>query len=149
MSAARATPDSEELTMSQPAVTQSDAEILKAAYAAFSVGDVPGVLALFDEQITFHVPGANLISGDYRGHQEVVGFFAKLAELSAGTVRIEVHEIFDNDSRTVVALATIHATRGGAQRSFATAQIWGLASGRIVSYVEHYGDEAAMNAFWS
>ena len=135
--------------MAQPSITQSDAEIVEAAYAAFAVGDVPAVLAEFDEHVTFHVPGANLISGDYRGHQEVVGFFVKLAELSDGTMRIEVHEVFDNDTGTVVALATIHATRGGAQRSFATAQIWGLKSGKISSYVEHYGDEAAMNAFWS
>lgn len=135
--------------MTQPTETQSDAQILQAAYAAFAVGDVPAVLGVFDEQITFHVPGASLISGDYRGHREVVGFFMKLAELSGGTLNLEVDEVFDNGTGTVVALVTIHATRDGRQGSFASAQIWGFADGKITSYVEYYGDEAAMNVFWS
>jgi ketosteroid isomerase-like protein len=55
----------------------------------------------------------------------------------------------DNGTGTVVALTTITATRNGEEGSFASAQVWSLAGGKITSYKEHYGDEAAMNAFWS
>ena len=78
------------------------------------------MVVVFDEQITFHAPGASLISGEYRGHQEIVGFFRRLAELSAATLNIEAHEVFGNGTRTVVALATIDATRNGREGRFAS-----------------------------
>jgi ketosteroid isomerase-like protein len=128
---------------------QTDAQIMQAAYEAFRAGDIPAVLAVIDENATWHVPGASLISGDYQGHDEILGFFMKLVELSSGTLQLDVHEIFDNGTGTVVALAAINASRNGEDGSFASAQVWSLAGGKITSYKEHYGDEAAMNAFWS
>jgi ketosteroid isomerase-like protein len=137
----------EEITMTT--AQQTDAQIMQAAYDAFAAGDIPGVLALMHEDATWHIPGTSLVAGDYRGHEEIGGFFMKIAELSAGTIKADLHELFDNGSGTVVALATLSGTTHGQAGSFETVEIWRLAGGKIMSYTEHYGDEAAMNAFWS
>jgi ketosteroid isomerase-like protein len=61
-------------------MTQSNAEILRGGYEAYQQGDVPAVLAVFAEDIAWHVPGRNPLSGDYTGHDEVVGFFQGLGD---------------------------------------------------------------------
>ncbi len=59
---------------------QENVQVVKNGYAAFGRGDVPGLLALFAEDIEWHVPGKGLpTSGDYRGHSGVTAFFQKLA----------------------------------------------------------------------
>lgn len=50
------------------------------------------VLDTFAEDITWHVPGRSPLSGDYRGHEEVVGFVTKAMKFSEGTLRVELEE---------------------------------------------------------
>ncbi|MFI1767381.1 nuclear transport factor 2 family protein [Streptomyces sp. NPDC020800] len=66
------------------------------------------------QNITWHVPGRSPLSGDYRGHQEVLGFFQKAMDLSEGTLRVCVDELLTDGSR-VVALCTVSAQRKGRQ----------------------------------
>ena len=130
-------------------MAQSDAEILRAGYEAFANGDVPAVLALFAEDITFDVPGNSAVSGHYEGHQEVVGFFEKLGELSGGTFRVVVQEIFDNGTGTCPALCTLEAERNGRQSSFDTVQVWRFEGGKAVGFREFNDDQAGLDEFWS
>jgi uncharacterized protein len=59
---------------------QENLRVVKNGYAAFGRGDVPGLLALFAEDIEWHVPGKGLpAAGDYRGRSGVADFFQKLA----------------------------------------------------------------------
>ena len=44
----------------------------------------PTVLGVLDKQIRWHVPSQSPLSGDYSGHEEVLGFFKKSMELSGG-----------------------------------------------------------------
>ena len=53
----------------------ANATIIRKAYDDFGNGNVPAVLEAFDASITWHVPGHSPLSGDYKGHDEVVGFF--------------------------------------------------------------------------
>jgi ketosteroid isomerase-like protein len=129
--------------------TLTNASVVQDAYAAFAAGDIPGVLATFDENITWHVPGSSLISGDYVGHEGAIEFFTKVGELSGGTLRVQVDELLDNGTGKVVGLVTLSGTVNGRRGSFPSAEIWDVRDGKLTSYVEHYGDEAAMNEFWS
>ena len=130
-------------------MAQSDAEIMRTGYEAFARGDVPAVLAVFAEDIAFHVPGDNLVAGDYNGHDEVVGFFEKLVELSGGTFGVSVHEIFDNATGTVVALCTLAGERNGQDRTFDTVQVWQFDDGKAISFREYNDEQTALDAFWS
>jgi ketosteroid isomerase-like protein len=56
------------------AVISTNATIIRKAYDDFAKGDIAAVLEAFDASITWHVPGHSPLSGDYKGHDEVVGF---------------------------------------------------------------------------
>jgi uncharacterized protein len=60
--------------------TQENVELVKHGYAAFSRGDIPGLLALLADDVEWHIPGAGLpLAGTYRGHDAVANFFQKLS----------------------------------------------------------------------
>ena len=136
--------------MTEPNVeTQSNADILRDGYNAFAHGDVPAVLAMFSEDIAWHIPGRNLVSGDYTGHGEVVGLFQALAELSDGTFNLDVHDILDNGQDTVVALVTEHAERNRARLAQPAVQVWRFKNGKATSFQAFHADEHEQDAFWS
>ena len=53
----------------------TNATIVRKAYDDFANGDIPAVLQAFDTSIIWHVPGHSPLSGDYKGPDEIVGFF--------------------------------------------------------------------------
>jgi ketosteroid isomerase-like protein len=129
--------------------TQTDAVILGAALQALAAGDVPTVLAALSEDITWHVSGRNPLSADYHGHGEVVGFFQSLGERCDGTFRLDVHDILDSETGTVVALVTEHAERNGARLEDSAVHVWRFERGKATSFRAFTGDEHAQDAFWS
>ena len=89
-----------------------------------------------------------MISGDYRGPQEVLGFFGKLGELSGGTFRLEVHDILANDKQGVVLL-TARGERDGQALAAREAHIWHIAGGRLTEFWAFAEDQADLDKFFS
>jgi ketosteroid isomerase-like protein len=131
------------------AVTQSNAEILRKGYEAFATGDLPAVLAIFSEDITFRIPGRSPISGEYNGQDEVTGFFQLLAERSNGTFSIPVHDILDNGADTVVVLATHNAQRDDRELAMPAVHLWRFTDGKATSHESFVSDVFEQDAFWS
>ena len=57
-----------------------------------------------------HVPGRSTNTGTYTGRDAVLGFVVHAAELTGGTLDLNVHRVFD-DGEWGVALCTYTATR--------------------------------------
>jgi ketosteroid isomerase-like protein len=95
-----------------------------------------------------HIPGANLASGHYTGHDELLGFFKKLHELSGGTIKVTANEIFDNGGGTVLATVTITAERNGRQVRFDAIQNWRFADGKATSLDYYLADQSVPDGFW-
>lgn len=131
------------------AVTQSNAELLRSGYEAFAAGDVPAVLAIFSEDIAWHIPGRNPLSGDYTGHDEVLGFFQALVERSNGTFAIDVHDILDNGEDKVVVLVTHNGQRNDKQMSVAAVHVWRVQDGKATSHQSIVADDYETDEFWS
>ena len=129
-------------------MTHPNAELLRGGYDAFAKGDIPRVLEIFAEDIAWHVPGRSPLSGDYRGHQEVVGFFTKAMELSGGTLRVQADEILADGER-IIALTTVSAERNGRSWSSPEVHLWRVQDGRAVTFREFQGDQEAEDRFWS
>jgi len=73
---------------------------IKNAYVAFSAGDIPGALALVSPDAEWVVAGDSVVSGSYKGHDEIVGFWMKLPEKGFTTTPTA----FFGDDDTVVVL---------------------------------------------
>ena len=123
-------------------------DLIQRAYDAFNRGDIPTVLGILDKEIRWHVPGQSPLSGDYVGHEQVLGFFQKSMELSGGTLRIEVHDIVAGDT-AVFVLCTVSATRSGQHAGFLAVHVWRVFDGRAVEFREFQGDEAGESKFWA
>jgi hypothetical protein len=63
--------------------TKANAALIRSGYEAFARGDVAGALAVFADDILWHVPGRGPLSGDDRGHAQVLEFFGHFMRLSA------------------------------------------------------------------
>jgi uncharacterized protein len=124
-----------------------NAELFKSGYAAFQAGDLEKVRSLFADDIVWHVGGSSQIAGDYGGHQEVLGFFGKLAELSGGTFRVDIHDLLANDVHGV-ALVTARAERDDQRLDAREANIFHLADGKVTEFWAFIEDQEAADKFF-
>jgi ketosteroid isomerase-like protein len=122
---------------------QSNVEVVRAVYEAFSRGDIPAVLARMDDAMVFTIPGSPAVplSGVRRGVAGVTQFFAELAktlEFSA----FEPHDYIAQGDR-VVALIHYADKNKNTGRTFdaETAMIWTVRNGKLVQFIEYTDTE--------
>ena len=123
-------------------------ELIQRAYDASGRGDIPSVLGILDKEIRWHVPGQSALSGDYVGHEQVLGFFQKCMDLSEGTLRTRLDDIVASDT-TVFVLCTVSATRSGQHAEFLEVHVWRIADGRATEFREFQGDEYTESKFFA
>jgi ketosteroid isomerase-like protein len=134
--------------MAEATTAQINADLIRRAYDAFSRGDKEGVFALFAKDILWHIPGRGPLSGDYRGHGEVQGFFQHFMELSSGTFRLQVDHILA-EGDLVVVLCTDIAQRGNRNWSSQQVHVWTVRNGCAATFREYQGDQQSEDEFWS
>ena len=133
-----------------PQMTQSsNAALVAATYDNFARGDIPAVLAVFAEDISWHISGRSPVSGIYTGHDEVLDFFGLLGQLSNGTFRLEIHNVLGDESGDVAVLTTEYAERNGATGVFAAVHVWRIEGGKATRFQAYMGDEYSVDEFWS
>jgi len=114
-------------------------EATKKAYAAFAAGDIEAVVSNWDDDLEWFIPGNGTLSGTYHGKDEVLGFFAKLAEKSFTTAPSR----FLADEDVVVALT--QTTTAG--KTTAQADVLTFRDGKVIK-AESIGDTAAWERIW-
>ncbi|MDQ3723570.1 MAG: nuclear transport factor 2 family protein [Actinomycetota bacterium] len=130
-------------------MSHSNAEIIRSGYEAFAADDVPTVLAIFSDDISWHIPGRSPLAGTYAGPDEVLGFFQSLGERSGGTFNLDVHDILDNGEDKVVLLLTETAQRDDKSLSVSAVHVWGLEDGKATTFQAFVADEYEVDEFWS
>ena len=128
--------------------SNANQQLIERAYAAFAHGDIPTVLAAMADDIHWHVPGRGPISGDYRGHEQVLGFFRRFMELSAGTFRMVVDDVLAKDDRVIV-LVTESAQRRDRTWSSPQVHAWTVKNGKATAFRQFQGDQQTEDEFWS
>lgn len=84
------------------------------AYKAFGEGDIATLTGLIAPDCIWHVGGRSQLTGDYVGHDQIFGYFGKLAELTDGTFKVSLDDVGELESSSMVAcLVTISGTRDG------------------------------------
>jgi ketosteroid isomerase-like protein len=122
-------------------------DLIRKGYEAFSSGNLQALDDLFAEDILWHVGGRSSLAGDYKGRQEVYGFFGKLAEGSGGTLRLEIHDVLANDQHGV-ALVHSSGQREGRTLSDNALHVFELEDGKVKEFWGHPGDQYAVDEFW-
>jgi uncharacterized protein len=114
-------------------------ESTKTAYAAFTAGDVETAMANIADDIEWIVPGNSSVSGTYRGKDEVLGFWMKLAEKSFSTTP----QHFLSDDERVVVLANTTADGQSAD----SVDVLTYRDGKVVKF-QTAGDTALQERIW-
>jgi ketosteroid isomerase-like protein len=130
------------------AMAHDNLKVLQDGYAAFGAGDIGRLSELFTDDVTWHVPGNNALSGDYHGKQEVFGFFGKLAELTNGTFHLEVHDLLADDTHGI-GLAKVTGTRGDRTLEVNDVNVFHLLDGKVTECWLATTDQQAEDAFWA
>jgi ketosteroid isomerase-like protein len=129
-------------------MSESNSQIIRKAYENFANGNIPAVFSAFDADIKWHIPGHSPLSGDYKGHEEIAGFFQRTMELSGGVFSIDGHNVLA-EGDVVIVLTTVHAQRNGVAASFSEVHVWRVRNGKATEFREYQGDEQREDRFWS
>ncbi len=130
-------------------MTHTNVDVIRSGYDAFAAGDVPAVLDVLSEDIEWHISGRNPLSGDYAGHDAVVGFFQHMDELSNGSFDLDVHDIVASGDDTVVVLVTENAERKDTAVAFPGVHVWRLKDGMATDFRAFQHDDHEADEFWS
>jgi len=124
--------------------------LLRQAIEGLANGDQQALCGrVLRPNLRWHEPGRNLVAGDYSGCQEVVGhLFARFAELSGGTFRVEVTGVAASDSQAI-GVYTTHAQRRGLTLASHDVCVADLADGSIASARIYHSDQHAWDRFWA
>jgi ketosteroid isomerase-like protein len=126
-----------------------DEQTLRAALAQYSSGDLAAVSSLLADEIVWHVGGHHPYSGTYKGRDAVFGYFEKVRQATAGTMRLEPVDVLVGD-RYAGLLLRARATRGEKQLDTLLAEAIAFdESGRWMEYWAMADDQQAVDAFWN
>jgi YbgC/YbaW family acyl-CoA thioester hydrolase len=125
-------------------------ERLHQAQNAFYQGAEPGELReLLTEDIVWHVPGNNAISGEHRGIDAVMGYFARRRDLADGTFRMTSRQILTGEDGWIASLTDGNAVIEGKDFTWSTVGLYEVRDGRIAACRLLPFDAAAFDAIWA
>ena len=103
----------------------------------------------FSEDVVWRVGGQHPLSGEYRGKEELLEYFATVREQTGGTLRLEPQSILASDRHTAM-FTRVTGQRNGRSLDVVLAQV--LANGPDGRWTEYWAladDQEAVDAFWS
>jgi uncharacterized protein len=115
----------------------------------YSGGDQGELYALLTQDITWHVPGSNLIAGTYRGHGEVIGYFTRRRDLAGNTFRITRRDVLTGAGDMIAALSDGQATLAGTPRRWSTVGLYRIIAGRVAECWLLPTDPVLFDQIWS
>ena len=127
-------------------MAHDNAAIMRRGYEAFAQGDLDTMRELLADDIEWHVPGDNPMSGTHRGQQEVFGMFGRLRELN-DTFSQELHDVLANDDH-VVALVEQTMERGGNSLTQHVVHVAHMEDGEMTSFWAYNEDQSAVDAMY-
>jgi ketosteroid isomerase-like protein len=120
------------------------------AQGAFYAGGDPGpVQDLLADDIVWRVPGRNAIAGEYRGVEEVMGYFARRRDLAGRSFRMHPGEVLVGEGEHVAVLTDGTAVLGGTERRWSTVGLYRIRDGRIAACWLLPLDPEAFDEIWS
>ena len=122
--------------------------LTREGYEAFAKGNQEVLDELIADDIVWHVPGNNPLSGDHVGKASVFTLFGRIVELSGGTLRQEIHDVLANDEHAVVMVVT-RADREGKRLEDRQVHVLHVNNGKVTEFWNHFGNQTAVDEFWS
>jgi hypothetical protein len=127
-------------------------DTVRACYDALARRDLQGFVALLADDCVMYETGGPEVphAGVYRGASEMTAVFGRLSDLSEGTGRFELEDLFADDGGAVVAVHRNLARRpDGRTLDTREALLFQVVDGRVVSVRNFYDDTTVVARFWA
>jgi uncharacterized protein len=124
-------------------------QVVRRLFSAFETNDTTTIDALLADDVAWNAPGRGVNSGRRTGKQELFAGIGRLAELTGGTLRGEIHDVLASDDHAVVLQTTRGERDGHESLEDREAIVLHLRDGKVVEVWEYPGDVYAMDAFFS
>ena len=133
----------------QPAAGVVDRQIalVHKGYTAFNAGDIPTLTSVLAKDVVQHVPGSGPLAGTYKGIDSVLGYYAKLGELTDGTFRADLIDAHGDGQGHVTALHQMTAKRHGVTRVSRGSILFSFLGDKATDLLELHADLAGDDAF--
>jgi ketosteroid isomerase-like protein len=130
--------------------TASDADVVRAGFAAFAAGDLAAFADMFHEEATWNHRNDDRLGGVHHGRDGIVAFIVESGQLTAGTLRAVPEAVMADGEGRVAVCTRVSGTRPDG-RAFDDAQIllFTIDSGRVRGVDQYIGDPNAVTAFWA
>jgi ketosteroid isomerase-like protein len=125
------------------------ARLHSAQNSFYSGGDEGELRTLLAPDIIWHVPGRNFISGTYRGHDEVIGYFTRRRGLTNNSFQITRRDVLTGEGNTIAVLADGEATLAGTAQRWSTVGLYRTVAGRIAECWLMPTDPELFDRIWS
>ncbi|HEY2802922.1 MAG TPA: nuclear transport factor 2 family protein [Actinomycetota bacterium] len=130
-------------------MTHPNEQRFRDGYAAFQRRDVEALRNdYFTEDVVWHSPGRNPLSGDFRGIDEVMGAFGRLAQETGGNFSLEIHDCIADDEHAVV-IGTVRGERNGKKLEDRYTHVVHMQDGKVAESWLLQEDLYAVDEFFS
>jgi ketosteroid isomerase-like protein len=124
-------------------------DTVRRGYEAFGQGDMDTLRSLMTPGVIQSVPGNTPVSGEHKGVDAVLGYYAKLAEMTGGTLRADLQSVKDDGPDKVLAVHRLSAQRNGKSYDEVEKLHFTLSNGKISRLDEEHPDLAKFEAFFT
>jgi hypothetical protein len=121
----------------------------KAQNEFYAGGSGAALEQLLAPNITWNVPGDNRIAGNYRGLEEVFGYFRRRRDLADHTFQMERRDVLVGDGNRIAALTDGFATIRDVDHRWSTVGLYDLIGRQIAACWLLPLDPRAFDAIWS
>ena len=124
-------------------------ELVRKGYKAFGEGDMDTLRSLFASDAIHSAPGNNPLAGDYKGVDDILGYYGKLFELTDGTFTAELKSAKADGDDKVLTTHRGKGQRGGKTLDQDQMLTFTISGGKFTQILEEESDPAAYDAFWA
>ncbi|HSL63077.1 MAG TPA: nuclear transport factor 2 family protein [Gaiellaceae bacterium] len=117
-------------------------------FRAWLERDALTVARTIGSDVVWRVPGRSAMAGEYRGRAEIFAFLRRTAELTGGTYRAELVDVWGGDE-VVVGLYRATGTRDGRTLDIPQALVFRFDGEELREVLAVPGDPEAFEAFWA
>lgn len=129
---------------------QANLDLVRKGYAAFTAGDAETLSAIMTPDCTHIVPGSSPVSGAHKGVGNVLALYGRLAELTGGSMRVELQDVVSDSGNRVIAIHRTTASRpDGRSISMQEALLFTISDGKVAEIQDFFADVEANDAFWA
>lgn len=111
-------------------------DLIRQAYDAFAQGDIPGVLDVLADDVTWDVTELVPQGGSFQGKEAVGGFFQRLGELYE-ELGLDIHDLVDGDNRVAGVGTASGKLREGGPVEYGFVHVFDVDGGKVARFREY------------